>query len=361
MNPQENINSRTHFLFNFKWTDSNLKTDAEQAVEALPVEFHDTFAPHHSDIGLHAELKVQLTPLNDIPADDRSLSVPSQQNDDVLVELATLHKYGIIKTLPFSKHPSSIFAQRKPNGKLRLVDNLRKINTLIADDHITNNHPVNTLTGATEHMARKKLFCTLQCSQAYHCLQMADQQSIGLAAFNFASRTFAYQKLAPAVSRSLSVFSSFIREFLNLVMKTDQCAQYVDSFDIAANTPHQLINNLRAVFQCLTKAGLQHRMAICHLGSQEVDLPRRTIPTKGVGPQKQKITKFLEEVNSQGSKEALQRYFGFSNYYRNYKPRLAERLSRLFQLFKTTEAKSKTPTSQDKLKEVRDINEASDR
>ena len=139
-----------------------------------------------------------------------------------------LHKYGIITTLPFSKYASPIFAQKKPNGKLRLLVDLRKINNLISDDYINNSHPVSTLVDAAQHMAGKKLFCKLDCSQAYPCLQMAEQRSIEMLTFNFASRTFAYLHLAQGLSRSLSAFSSFVREYLDKVIKADQCAQYVD-------------------------------------------------------------------------------------------------------------------------------------
>ena len=218
------------------------------------------------------------------------------------MELAPLHKYGIITTLPFSKYGSPIFAQRKPNGKLRLLVDIRKINTLIADDYINNNHPVSTLTDAAQHMAGKNLLCKLDCSQAYHCRQMADQQSIELLAFNFASKTFAYRRLAQGLSRSLSAFSSFIRRYLEPVIKADQCAQFVDDIGTAANTPQQLIKNLRAVFQCLWKVGLKLSTARCHFGVQEVDFLGRTITTKGVPPQKQKITKFLEKVKFPRSK-----------------------------------------------------------
>ena len=177
--------------------------------------------------------------------------------------------YGIITTLLFSKYASPKFLPRKPNGKLRLLVDLRKINTFIADDYINNNHPVSTLPDAAQHTAGKNLFCKLDCSQAYHCLKMADQQSIELLAFNFASGTFAYRRLAQGISRSLSAFSSFIREYLDTVIKADQCAQYVDDIGIAANTPQQLINNIRAVFQCLRKTGLKLRMSKCHFGVQE--------------------------------------------------------------------------------------------
>ena len=126
---------------------------------------------------------------------------------------------------------------------------------------------------------------------------MADQQSIELLAFNFASRTFAYRRLAQRPKRSLSAFSSFIREYLDPVMKADQCAQYVDDIGIAANTPEQLIKNLQAVFQCLRKAGLKLSMTKCHFGVQEVDFLGRTITTNGVAPQKQKIANSSKKSN----------------------------------------------------------------
>ena len=303
LNPLAITNSRNQFVSNFHWTDSTLQQEAKQAVENLLVEFHDIFARHRFDIGINTEFKVHLTPLDNKPAYSQSLPAPIKLRDDILVELALLHKYGIITTLPFSKYVSPIFAQRKPNGKLRLLVDLRKINTLIADDYINSNHPVSALTDAAHHMARKNLFCKLDCSQAYHCLQMVDQQPIELLAFNFASRTFAYRRLAQGLSRSLSAFSSFIREYLDPVIKADQCAQYVDDIGIAANTPEQLIKNLHAVFQCLRKAGLKLSMTKCHFGVQEVDFFGRTITTKGVAPQKQKIAKFLEKVEFPRSKK----------------------------------------------------------
>ena len=194
LNPLEDTDSRDQFLSNFDWTDSTLQLDANQAVENLLVGFHDIFARHRFEIGINTEFKVQLIPLDNRPACSQSLPAPINLKDDLLVEIALLHKYGIITTLPFSKYATPIFAQLKRNGKLRLLVDLRKINTLIADDYINNNHPVKTLTGAAQYMAGKNLFCKLDCSQAYHCLQMADQQSIEILAFKFASRTFACRR-----------------------------------------------------------------------------------------------------------------------------------------------------------------------
>ena len=143
-------------------------------IEELLVEFHDIFARHRFDTGMNKDFKVKLTPKDDSPAYSQSLPTPINLKKDILVDLATLHRYGIMTTLSFSKYASPIFAQKKPNGKFRLLVDLRKINNLISDDYINNNYPVSTLTDALQHIAGKWLFCKLDCSQAYHCLQMAD-------------------------------------------------------------------------------------------------------------------------------------------------------------------------------------------
>ena len=106
---------------------------------------------------------------------------------------------------------------------------------------------------------------------------MADRGSIEMLAFNFASSAFAYRRLAQGLSRALSAFSSFMRGYLDKVIKADQCAQYVDDIRIAANTATQLNNNLRATFKCIRTAGLKLTMHKCHFGAKEIDFLERTI------------------------------------------------------------------------------------
>ena len=286
---------------------------------------------------MNEEFTVKPTPKDDSPAYSQSIPTPVNLKEDILVELALLQKYGIITTLPVSIYASPIFAQKKPNGKLRLLVDLRKINNLISDDYIYNNHPVSALTDAAQHMAGKKILCELDCSQAYHCLPMADLRSIEMLAFNFASRTFAYRRLAQGLSKALSAFSSFMREYLDKVIKADQYAQYVDDIGIAANDADHLIKNLKATFECIRHAGLKLTMHKCHFGATEVDFLGRTITPEGVKPQKERITNFLEQTKLPKSKKALQRYLGFLNYYRNYIPRLSEKLAPFFQLIKKDE------------------------
>ena len=212
---------------------------------------------------------------------------------------------------------------------------LRKIKSLIADDYTNNNHSLSTLSDAAQHLAGKSLFFKLDCSQAYHCLQMADQRSVEMLAFNFASRTFAYERLEQGLSRSVSAFSSFMREFLDPVVKADQCAQYVDDIGIEANDARDLTGNIRAVFKCIRQARLKLTSEKCHFGVRQVEFPGRTISPEGISPQAWKHQNFLDNLRFPKSKKALQRYLGFVNYYKKYIPRMAEKFNPFYKLLKT--------------------------
>ena len=107
---------------------------------------------------------------------------------------------------------------------------------------------------------------------------MADQRSVELLSFNFASGTFAYRRLAQGLSRALSAFSSFLREYLDTVIKADQWAQNVDDIGIAANTTDQLIKNIRAVFKSIRKAGLHLTIEKCHFGGTQVNFLAESSP-----------------------------------------------------------------------------------
>ena len=176
LNPQESTESQNKFLKRFDWTDTLLTEKEKQVFENILVEYHDNFVRHRMDIEMNTEFKVKLSPKDDKAVYSESLPMPIHLKENLTVELALMHKYGIITVLPFSKYPSPIFAQRKPIGKLRLLVDLRKINSLIPEDYTNNNYPVSTLSDAAQHLEGKSLFCKLDCSQAYQCLQMEDQR-----------------------------------------------------------------------------------------------------------------------------------------------------------------------------------------
>ena len=126
-----------------------------------------------------------------------------------------------------------------------------------------------------------------------------------------------------------------MREYLDPVVKADQCAQYIDDIGIAANNATDLIRNIRAVFKCIRQAGLKLTIGKCHFGVRQVEFLGRTISPEGIAPQARKIHNYYDKLRFPKSKKALQRYLGFVKYYRYYFPRTAEKLNPFYQLLKT--------------------------
>ena len=135
---------------------------------------------------------------------------------------------------------------------------------------------------------------------------MADQRSVEVLAFKFSSRTFAYKRLAQGLSRPMSAFSSFMREYLDPVVKADQCAQYVDDIGNAANNATDVTRNIRANFKCIRQTGLKLTIEKCHFGVRQVEFLGRTISPDGISPQARKIQKFFDKLRFAKSKNALQ-------------------------------------------------------
>ena len=126
LDPTKDQESRKEFLDMFHWVGSQIEVNDRKQLEQTRVEYNDIVARHRLDIGINNSFKVKLTPKDERPTYTQSLPVPINLKTDPTVKLALMHRYGIITTMPFSKYASPSFAQRKPNGKKRLLVDLRK-------------------------------------------------------------------------------------------------------------------------------------------------------------------------------------------------------------------------------------------
>ena len=334
LDPISNALDKQKFLAQFPWKKSVFNSEQRRTVENLLLDYHHIFARHRLDIGKNDDFKVKLTPEHDEPMYTQGPPTPILYRDEVLVELVLLQYWGVITTLKYSKYSSPIFAVRKPSGKLRLLVDLRRINHLIRHDYDNHNFPIATLADVSAHLAGKKFFAKLDCSQAYHVLQMADPLSVQLLSFNFLSRTFAYLRLAQGLSRSVSAFSSFMRKYLYPCIVADQCFQYVDDLGTAANTFDEFINNLKAIFVCIEKAGLKFTTSKCEFGLKEMTFLGNTITNEGMQPDKKKVTDFLSTLKVPKTPKQIRRFIGFFQYFRAFKPKLGEKLLHFYKLLR---------------------------
>ena len=190
------------------------------------------------------------------------------------------------------------------------------------------------MTDASNHFAGKSLFSNLDCSQAYHCVQMADDLSVQLLAFNFGSRTYAYKCLAQGLSKSVTGFSSFIRHYLDPCLAADLCTQFTDDIGSAVNNFDELIPTLSKIFECVRKSGLKLSPNKCEIGTQRMKFLGNIITPAGISPEQEKISTFLKKIKMPQTVKQVKRLIGFVQFFRNYMPSLGEKLIPFYRLLR---------------------------
>ena len=152
------------------------------------------------------------------------------------------------------------------------------------------------MTDAVNHFAGIFFFITLDCSQAYHCVQLAVPSSVQLLSFNFANRTFAFKPLAQGLSKSVTGFSSFIRSFFDTCITSDLCIQFMDDIGAGVTKFEEMIPNLRRNFECLRSSGLILSPKKCQFGMPSTKFLGNTITEKELQLEKENIQKILRNM-----------------------------------------------------------------
>ena len=173
-----------------------------------------------------------------------------------------MHYFDLITTLSHSKYSSPLFAHRKESGRLRLLIDLRRVNHLLKNDYLNANFLISNMTDATKHFAGKSYFTKLDCSQAYHCVQIADERSFWHSNFH---QEHAYKCLAQGLSKSVTGFSSFIRHYLDPCLAADLCTQFMDDTGCAVKNFDDFIPILSHIFDCIRRSGLKLSPEKCEI------------------------------------------------------------------------------------------------
>ena len=210
---------------------------------------------HRFNVGYKTELKIKLTPKHLLPVYVLGPPAPIHLRDEILIEIALLQSFNIITKLSHSNYSSPIFVHRKSPGKLRIPIDLVKVIHLLRPEYLYSNFPISNTTDATNYFAGKCLFCKLICSQAYHCVQLADDLSVLLLALNFACGKIAYNCLAQGLNKSVTGLSSFFKHYLDPSLAANLCTQFVDDFAAGLQILDEMIPALnKFLFVC------QHRV-----------------------------------------------------------------------------------------------------
>ena len=140
-----------------------------------------------------------------------------------------------------------------------------------------------------------------------------------LLASNFASRTYAFQRLAHGLSRSVSAFSSCMRQNLHTVITADNCFQYLEDIVIGADDTNDMLERLRADFTCIRESGMKLATDKWPFGLKEKQSLGNKITSDGLAPIK-KITTFQKIFKLSRNPKQVKRKVGTFQFYKAFIP-----------------------------------------
>ena len=207
----------------------------------------------------------------------------------------------------------------------------RAFNAELPDDHFT----LPLIDDILQSLSDAVIFSSLDIEDAYPRLAIhpPDQQ---VTAFMHRGEHLMFARAIYGIKHMSSHFQRVVTSILQPFHSF--CLVFVDDIIVFSRTPAEHVDHLKQVVDCLTNALLPLKLAKCHFGMKKLFLLGHAIAHNQVAIDHRKLINVDEWKQPSSSKE-VERFLGFTNYFRKFVPNypsIAAPLERVRKTFKWT-------------------------
>jgi len=245
---------------------------------------------HKADIGRCkiAKHRIEVEP-DAIPHREGARRMSPEKAEKANNEVHNLLALGMIQP-SFSPWASGIVMVKKKGGELRFCCDFRPLNDVTIKDA----YPLPRIDESLSRLGNARVF---------------EWRRMPFGLCN-ASATF-QRAIARALARIKQRHGSMVMA-------------YIDDIVIATETVEDHLERIKEVLQCLREAGFKMRAAKCDFMRTETKYFGRVVSAEGIKPDPDAVIKVQNWIAPR-SKEELQSFLGFANYYREFVPFYAEK------------------------------------
>jgi hypothetical protein len=172
---------------------------------------------------------------------------------EISMELERLLSIGAVEKCEHEEGEfvSHIFTRRKPNGKIRVILNLKPLNQFLIYEHFKMEH-INFVTDLVEP---GDWFSSIDLSDAYFSISIHKNHWKYLR-FNWGKHLFQYKVMVFGASVAPRIFTRICKPILSTLRATHfiRCSLYIDDMIIMNRDKAELIKEIKIVtdmFSCL--------------------------------------------------------------------------------------------------------------
>ncbi|EIE89635.1 hypothetical protein RO3G_14346 [Rhizopus delemar RA 99-880] len=224
--------------------------------------------------------------------------------------------------------PLLLVPKRNKAGEIvnhRVCLDVRLLNKILPPSF---NYPVPLIRDMFDNLAGKKVFTTLDLSNAYHRFKVAPEDVHKLT-FTHNNAQYSFIKGCFGVKMLTSQFQKCLATLFDGI----DCVQnFVDDCIIASDSYEQHVKDVKLVIDKLTSVNLIINPEKCVWFQQSVRLLGFVVNTTGTKVDRKKLTNVENWPLPNKSNKQIQQFMGLINYFREYIPmisRVAEPITRL--------------------------------
>ena len=258
------------------------------------------------------------------PSYQQSYRIPEGMRDAVEQELLTMEKNGIIQYDPNAKWNSPLIIIKKPDGRIRLVNNFIRLNAKTINEQYTMSRPEELVN----RVAGSKYISRIDLRSAYwQCLLSPESQKY--TAFETPFGKYSYCRMAMGLKCSSATCQRLIDRVLKGAHRyacslIDDILIHSMDFDTHVRHVTDVLNRLRA-------AGLTANESKCIFATNSITIFGHEVIDGRIYPDKQK-TATVAAWPIPKTKSQLRSFIGLTNYFRAYIERYAAKAYPLTQL-----------------------------
>lgn len=250
------------------------------------------------------------------PINIKQFRVDAQHKEMMTEMIKSLEFHGVIER-SFSPYNFPVFLRPKPeldkNGKrkMRMCVDFSKLN----QQCIPYFYPLPLIDEVQEQLSQHPFICTLDMSQGYHQVLVAEEDREKLA-FTFNGTHWQFVR-APF---GLSTISGFFQAMMNNILHDlvgVTCLVYVDDIIIMAQSHEQMLERITGVFDRLREYNFKLNPEKCRFAREELKVLGLLCSKDGIRMDPSRIEK-VKNYPEPTNKKKLQEWHGLSNHYKKF-------------------------------------------
>ena len=298
-----------------KLVGGNLEADRLRDIEEWSNDFKETLT---EEPGLTNLVEFTLDTEDEEPIAQRPYLTPMSLKEGVDTEIDWLLDKRYIQK---SKSPwsSPIVTVRKPNGKVRLCVDFKKINLITRP--MTFFMP--KIEQVIEAVGRAKVVSKMDLAKGYYQVKMA-QEDVPKTAFVCQRGKFEFLRMPFGVRNAPAVFQTLMDSVLEGLGSFARA--YMDDIVIFSDSWEEHVIHVRKVLAALKEAGLTANPAKCQWGGERMEFLGHVVGG-GEYSVPERRAKAIRQYKKPMTKKGLRAFLGTVSYYRKFLDKLAEQTS----------------------------------